>query len=240
MKNLILIFSSMTGVGNGYNFFESKSIKGNELPMLIESTGIVKKILNADIVIINDSSYSDLKYDASVKIILEEIKEKSTSQNVKLYIVYHKKENQNFGHENHQDDNLAKFFHEQIEQGVQQSHVQGSVFDTELKQIADSIVNNDKANYYKAIDSIINRFPDPFLESFIHLHKSLNLLPLKIKAGIITDNDFKTEIDKIKAKEEMKFAVEKFLPNGETVIPNTLKIKLTAIEDEIVKLSTTR
>lgn len=78
------------------------------------------------------------------------------------------------------------------------------------------------------------------LEALIHLHKSLNLLPLKIKAGILKDNDFKTEIDKIKAKEEMKLSVEKFLPNGETVTPDTLEAKLTAIEDEIVKLSTTR
>ena len=78
------------------------------------------------------------------------------------------------------------------------------------------------------------------LEAFIHFHKSLNLLPLKIKAGILKENDLKTEIAKIKAKEELKLAVEKFLPNEETVTSETLEVKLTAIENEIVKLSTTR
>lgn len=240
MNNLILIFSDMSGVDNAYNFFTSKFISGRTLPLQINKTGIVENLCDAAIVIISDSSYSDLKEDTTVKQILEQIKEKSTSQEVKLYIVYHNKENQNFGHENHQDDKLANFFLEQIEQGVQQSHVKGSVFDTELKQIADSIVNNDEVNYNKAINSFINRFPDPFLESFIHLHKSLNLLPLKIKAGILKNNEFKTEIDKIKSQKEMKLAVEKFLQDEETATLDTLGDKLTAIENEIVKLSTTR
>lgn len=231
MKNLILIFSSKTGVGNGYNFFESQLIKDIKLPLLIGSSGIVKSVCDADIVIIGDSSYSDIKEDNSVKKIIEQIKDKE----VKLYVIYHDKDNQNFGHDNHANDELAKFFYRQIEFELQQSHVPGSIYDTELKQIADSIDNKNADKYSNAIDAIIKRFPNPFLESFIHLYKSLKLLPLKIKNG-----DYSTVINEIKKKEGMKLAVEKFLPNGETVTPDTLEAKLTTIEDEIVKISTTK
>ncbi len=93
--------------------------------------------------------------------------------------------------------------------------------------------NGDKEETFKAVWKYF--WGNPLLESLIHLNKSLKLLTLKIKNG-----DYSAAITEIKRKEELKLAVEKFLPNGETVNLETLEAKLTAIETEIVKLSTTK
>jgi len=78
------------------------------------------------------------------------------------------------------------------------------------------------------------------LESLIHLRKLLYLLPLKVNTGVLNNKEFTEEIKRIKSNEKLKLVIEKFLPNGETVTPDTLEAKIAALDDKIIKLSTTR
>lgn len=125
---------------------------------------------------------------------------------------------------------------------IEQSHSTNSIYWNELVEIAKCISADpfDSGLYTRLLDKLKSRWPNPLLESLIHLRKSLTLLPLRIAKGTLSNEPFDQAVTAIKGNTKTKMAVEKFLPNGSIITPVDLTSKLEEIDTEIIKLSTAR
>lgn len=226
MKNLFIYLTTASGmktVNNGNSISALENLDQNHPFCLINENHPTAN---------NQIDASD---SLNAILILESIDKKTFCCNIKkivcnydkIYVVHHSQGLQPSDINNTSDGIKEKIL---FKKGEHQKH--NPLYSTAL-----NFINGTE----KAIEKALQAFEgDPVLESLINLRKSLCLLPLKIKNGILKNENFNKEIEKIKNREELKLAVEKFLSNGEPATPETLDAKITAIETEIINLSTTR
>ena len=132
-------------------------------------------------------------------------------------------------------ETFQRLFPEKLKSWIYQSHIENSIYYRILRRSLNDEAITDLSSLE---DEIIKEFPNPRLESLIHLHKSLKLVPLKLQ-GNWTNEEFKKEAERLKNSDNIKSANKKL----ESILfkENVTEYytQLESIETEITELSQT-
>lgn len=126
-----------------------------------------------------------------------------------------------------------------FENFIEHSHDSKSIYWNELVELAECVASDPvcKNTYSSILKKLQSRWPNPYLEPLIHLHKDLSLVQFKIIKNIITPQEGADVVKSIQQSEKAKLAACKINEIRADGKINELSNYLMAIEEEILKLS---
>lgn len=131
-------------------------------------------------------------------------------------------------------ETFKRIFNGRLKSYIYQNHVSNHLYEKVLKSSLSNTLINDLSNLE---DSIVKEFPDPHLESLIHLHKFLKLLPLK---GNWNEDSFNKEKKTLENSDSMKLAKNKLDNISFVKDIEVYYEQLKPIQTEIINLSTAK
>ncbi len=132
-------------------------------------------------------------------------------------------------------ETFQRLFPEELKSWIYQSHIENSIYYRILRRAL-----NDKTiiDLSSLEDEIIKEFPNPHIESLIHLHKSLKLAPLKLQRNW-TDEEFRKETKRLQDSDKIKLPMNKIKSIFFKENVTEYYTQLESIENEITELSKT-
>ena len=155
-----------------------------------------------------------------------------------IYVLLHKGVD-NEARKNEQIIFIKEIMGDSFENIIEHSHDSKSIYWNELVELAECVSNDSvcEYTYSNILQKLQSRWPNPYLESFIHLYKDISLVQLKINKNILTWEKGEDAVKLVQGSEKTKLAANKMIKNGVENNIDELSDYLTRVEKEIVTLS---
>ncbi len=155
-----------------------------------------------------------------------------------IYVLLHKGVD-NGARKNDQIKFIKEIMGDSFKNIIEHSHDSKSIYWNELIELAECVSNGSVCGYTYSniLQKLQSRWPNPYLESFIHLYKDIGLVQLKINKNILTLEQGADAVKLVQKSEKTKLAADKMKKNEVENNINELSDYLTLVEKEIVTLS---